>query len=140
MHYNNRRVLDIYTLQLVKHITLVAALLLSSSAAAHEMTPTYPEARQSWIEGVKVVDMKLWNRRNDAEWYEINVFDAEWNPLPFAASDRIIKVEHLEQKTFQVYIREIDLSRVEFICTQSKQLREDVQSTGIMSRICSRLR
>ena len=114
--------------------------MLVSPAYAHEMTPTYPELKPSFMDGIYVTEMKMWNRRADAEYYEINVYDEEWNRVPFAAVDKIFRISYLEHLDFEVYIRERDKDKVEFICTTSKQLKEDVESTGVKSMICSRIK
>lgn len=113
---------------------------MASPVKAHELTPTYPELKPSFIEGVYVAKMKMWNRREDAEYYEINVYDEKWNSIPFAAVDRIFKISYLEHVNFEVYVKKSDKDKVEFICTTSKQLKDDVKSTGIKSMICSRPR
>jgi len=51
-----------------------------------------------------------------------------------------MKMGYLERKTFDVYVRDVDKGKVEYICTVSKQLKEDVKSSGIKSRICSRMK
>ena len=84
--------------------------------------------------------MKMWNRRNDAKYYEINVYDEEWNDIPFASTEKILKIDYLEHKKFHIYLRDEDTAMVTYICTTSKQLKQDVQSTGIKSRICSRVK
>ena len=61
-------------------------MLLCSNAVAHEMTPTYPKWKVSYIEGVKTTTMKMVNKRKDVEWYEIGVFDEEWEPIPFVTN------------------------------------------------------
>lgn len=118
----------------------VAAALVLTGAAAHEMTPTYPMMKPSYIDEVSTTQMRMWNRRNDVFYYEITVFDDQWNPVPFATPNKVIRLGFLETKTFDVYIRDKDVARVEYICSTSKQLKEDVQSTGIKSRICSRVK
>lgn len=118
----------------------LAVGLMTSSAIAHELTPTYPELRPSYIDEVSVITMKMWNRRNDAQYYEIGVFDKEWSPVPFATSARLLKLDYLEHKTFEIYIRDKDATQVEYICTTSKQLKSDVISSGIKSKICSRMK
>ena len=124
-------------MQLVKTIT--AALLISSSAAAHEMTPTYVEFKPSYVDGIYVTTVNLWNRRNDVEYYEISVLDEMWKRIPFASRDRIVKISHLKKQKIEIYIKQEDLRNVEFVCTSSKQLKSDVKSTGIKSMICSRI-
>lgn len=118
----------------------LAICLVTSSAIAHELTPTYPELKPSYIDEVSVMNMKMWNRRNDVQYYEIGVFDKEWEPIPFATPARLLKLEYLEHKSFEIYIRDKDAPRVEYICTTSKQLKVDVQSTGVKSKICSRMK
>lgn len=124
----------------MKHIIIAAALLISTGAAAHELTPTYPKLIPSFVDGVLVAKMKMWNRRKDAEYYEIDVYDEEWNPISFASVDKIFRMQYLEKKNIEIFIRESDKDRVEFICTTSKQLKQDVKSTGVKSRICSRVK
>jgi len=120
---------------------LAAALIsISGNAAAHELTPTYPEISSSYIDGISVTTMKMWNRRSDASYYEISVFDEEWNPVGFATSNRIMQLGYLEHRNFKIYFRDEDKDKVSYICTTSKQLKEDVLSTGIKSKICSRIK
>ena len=119
--------------------TLMAIALFTSSAIAHELTPTYPELKPSYVDKVLVTTIKMWNRRNDVEYYEIGVFDEEWDKIPFATTDRIFKVSYLQHKTMDVYFRDKDVDRIFWICTTSKQLKQDVKSTGVKSRICSRI-
>ena len=121
-------------------ISIIAAALITTSAAAHELTPTYPEIEPAYIDGVSVIKMKMWNRRDDASYYEVGVFDKEWKSVPFATPEKIIKLGYLEHKSFELYIRDVDTSIVKYICTTSKQLKQDVQSTGIKSRICSKVK
>lgn len=124
----------------MRHIIIAVALLITTSATAHELTPTYPKLSQSFVDGVVATKMKLWNRRQDVSYYEIGVYDEEWNNLPFASSSRIMRIDYLASKNFEVYIKKKDAKKVEYICTTSKQLKEDVKSTGVKSRICSRVK
>ena len=125
---------------MTKYKFAAALILFFNSAAAHELTPTYPEIEPAYVDGVSVIKMKMWNRRSDASYYEVNVFDDEWKSVPFATPDKIIKLGYLEHKSFELYIRDVDCDKVAYICTTSKQLKQDVQSTGIKSRICSRVK
>ena len=124
----------------MRNLITAAALLIASNAAAHELTPTYPKFEMSYINNVYVTTLKMWNRREDVSYYQIGVFDEEWNPVPYAASERLIKMEYLGQKSFDIYIHKKDLTKVEFICTTSKLLKQDVESTGVTSRVCSRIK
>lgn len=139
MYNNIRRILDIHVLQLVKTITITTALLLSTSAVAHEMTPTYFQFKPSFVDNVKVTTVNIWNRREDVQYYEVSVLDKFWNRVSFATRDRIIKLPYLKREKIDIYIKQEDVGDVEYICTSSKQLKSDVQSTGIKSMICSRI-
>lgn len=125
---------------MTKYGYAAALILFFNSAAAHELTPTYPEIEPAYVDGVSVIKMKMWNRRSDASYYEVNVFDDEWKSVPFATSEKVMKLGYLEHKSFELYIRDADCDKVAYICTTSKQLKQDVQSTGIKSRICSRVK
>lgn len=114
--------------------------LLSSASFAHEMTPTYPKMRPSHLDNVYVTTMEMFNKRKDVEYYEIGVFDAEWNPVPFVTSYEIINLRYLGHVTFDVYIRKSDVGRVEYICSKSKLRKEDLTRTAISSKICSRVK
>ena len=124
----------------MRFYAIAAAMLFANVAAAHEMTPAYPKFKPAYVDGILQTTMKIWNRRQDASYYEIGLFDEEWNRVSFAAVNVIIRVGYLETKTFDVYIHKRDLDKVEFICTTSKLLKQDVDSTGITSRICSRVK
>jgi len=124
----------------MKYMVLAAAVLFGSIAAAHELTPTYPKFNPSYLSGVSVTRMKLWNRREDVLYYELALYDEQWKPLPFATTNRLIQLEYLQSKSFEVYVRDSDLEKLEYICTTSKLLKDDVDSTGITSRICSRVK
>lgn len=114
--------------------------LTSAAAFGHEMTPTYPELRPSYIDGLYSASMKLFNRRDDVIFYDISVFDSEWKSIPFATQDKLIRIDYLEKKDFVVYIRGSDYDRVEYICTSSKLLKNNVGSTAVNSRICSKIK
>lgn len=119
---------------------LLFLLFASPSVSSHELTPTYPKMKPSYMDNVLVTTMRMFNKRVDVKYYQLSVYDKEWNPLPFASQGRIIELDYLETKTFDVYIRETDFERAEFICTKSKLIRGDVVSTGIASRVCSRIK
>ena len=121
---------------------IMLMLSLGSTASAHELTPTYPKLRTSHIDAVSVVTMMLFNRREDVTYYEIEVFDKEWNKIPFAASARILTVNYLERKSFDVYIRSKDKDKAVYVCTRSKLIKDDndeKELSVIASRICSKL-
>lgn len=122
-----------------KIIMMVVGILFSTTAYSHEWTPTYPKFEPSFLDGVVVTTMKIFNKRKEISYYEISVFDENWNPIPFASSEKILNVSYLGQKDVDIYIREVDCDRIEYICTTSKRILDDVESTGIDSRICSKV-
>ena len=119
-------------------VFFIAALFLAGKVSAHEMTPTYPPLVPSYVDGLVSAKMTMFNARKDVDYFEIGVFDDEWNPVPFAASAKILRVPHGSSKTFEVFVRHKDKNRATFICSLSK-LRTDSSARAIVSsKICSR--
>lgn len=118
--------------------TLIA-LLLAGGVQAHEMTPTYPTFKPSYVDKVYTTQMELFNKRRDVEFYEIGVFDENWVAVNFVSSYKIIKLDYLGHVTFDLYVRDIDVPRVEYICTVSK-IRDSGQTAYVSSKICSRVK
>jgi hypothetical protein len=124
----------------MKKWILLGLLGFGVHANGHQLTPTYPVLESSHINGVYQTTMNLFNRRDDIEYYQVNVYDQEWNPVAFAISERIIKLSYLERTQFTIYIRNEDKERVKYICTKSKILRDELQSAVVASRICSKIK
>lgn len=120
-------------------LTAVVAALMATTAHAHEWTPTYPKFEPSFMEGIVVTNMKIFNKRSDVEFYELTVHDKDWNAIPFASTAKLLYVPYLGQKSVDIFIREADCDRIEYICTTSKQLALDAPSSGVDSRICSKV-
>lgn len=118
----------------------VFGTILAGVASAHQFVPTYPELRPSFIEGVMVADLELFNKRENVEWYQIDVFDQNWNPISFATSEKIFNVPYLKRKKFQVFVREKDAESATYVCTRSRLRKNDFQDSGIASRICSKFK
>ena len=114
--------------------------LFGFQSNAHEMSPTYPVLDSSYIEGVVVAKMKLFNRRQDVSYYEINVFTEDWKSVSFATTDRLLKVDYNKNKMFNVYIRFADVKRAKYICTTSKVFKGGNQETLVSSMICSKIK
>jgi len=119
---------------------VIIAVCLCSSLHAHEMTPAYPKLESSYVEGVSVANLKIFNRRSDVSWYEIGVFTNNWKPVPFASTTNIIEVGYNKKKLFDVYIRSRDIAKAVYICTESKVFKGKEQVTLIASRICSKIK
>jgi hypothetical protein len=102
--------------------------------------PTYPKFENSFVEGVVYTKMELFNKRKEIGFYELGVFDADWNSLSFASESKLIRINYLETKHINVYIKKEDLKKAVYICTESKILKENVQATSIASKICSKIK
>ena len=113
---------------------------LSGYTSAHQFTPTYPELSLSYVKGVYKADMLLFNNRQDISYYSIGVYDKDWKPVKFATENRIVKMEHLERKNVTVYIRGEDKKKALYICSKSKTLGDEAQTSIVTSRICSKIK
>ena len=118
------------------------ALALLALAAfpvwAHEMLPTYPQLGPSYVDDVLQVQMRMFNKRQDVEYYEISVFDKDWQVVPFVTGYRILKVEYLSHVKFDIYIRKSDASKAMYVCSRSKLRKDNNEGTVVSSRICSK--
>jgi hypothetical protein len=115
-------------------------LLLCGSVAAHDMTPTYPKWKMSFIPSAKMTTMQVFNKRSDVQWYEIGVFDKEWQPIPFVTRYKIINIKYLHRVRFDVYVNDKNAKVVEYICSTSKLRGNDDFKPIVESRICSRFK
>jgi len=120
-------------------LTAVVAALMATTAHAHEWTPTYPKFEPSFMEGIVVTTMNIFNKRSDIDYYELTVHDADWRPIPFASTEKLLHVPYLSKKSVDIFIREADCDRIEYICTTSKQLALEAPTSGVDSRICSKV-
>jgi hypothetical protein len=117
------------------------ALVLASSASAHELTPTYVEPEMSYMDGISKAVLTMFNRREDVRYYEIELFDSEFNNIEFAAASKILEIEYTQRKTFEVYFKSENTGGVPtFICTTSKLEKENQTATMIESRVCSKIK
>lgn len=121
-------------------IILYGALLTTSKASAHEMVPTYPKLSQSYMDGLYTTTMTMFNKRPEVEYYEIGVYDDNWEPVKFVSNYKIWKVPYLSTVSFDVYIREDDKYKVRYICSKSKLRKSNMTRTAVSSRICSKVK
>lgn len=119
---------------------IILLLLLSGYANAHQFLPTYPKMLSSLRDGVYEVHMELYNSRKDITYYQLEVFDDNWNNIPFATFQRIVKVPYLDRRNLTVYIRKQDKFKATYICTKSKILQGNEQASVVSSRICSKFK
>jgi hypothetical protein len=125
----------------MKYLLLFLVLALGGKQVwAHEFTPAYPTLERSYMDGILVTKMLLFNRRNDVKYYELSVFDSEWNPVSFATTDKIVEVKYLERKYIDIFIREKDRSKAVYICSKSMLQPDGNKLTVVSSRICSKIK
>lgn len=121
-------------------IALLFLLLTTVSSHAHEMIPTYPKFKSSYLDGLMMTEMELFNKRSDVDYYEIGVFDKDFNSIPFVSSFTVYKVDYLQRIKFEVYIRMQDEQNVTYICSRSRVLEQKVSNTSVTSTICSKVK
>lgn len=115
-------------------------MVFGGYANAHQFLPTYPKFMISYIGGVYYTKMELFNARKDVEYYELSVYDKDWNSMAFASEAKIIRIKYLETKKLNVYVLGGDLSRVTYICSESKLPKDQETKTVVASRICSKVK
>lgn len=115
-------------------------MLVPLIANAHEMVPTYPKLKPSYMDGLMVTTMEIFNKRKDVEYYEIAVFDKDWKPIPFVSSFTVVQLDYLKRVKFDIYIREKDKDKALYVCSRSKTLQQKVSNTTITSKICSKFK
>ena len=123
-----------------RYLGLVILLLYGHSTSAHEFTPTYPDLKQSYVPGVLFSTMTLFNLRKDVTYYQIGVFDENWEKVPFAVQEKLLSVNYLEKVKVDVFIRSKDRKRAVYVCSKSKLLIEGTERTSLESRICSKFK
>ena len=79
---------------------------------AHEMTPAYPKFSNSYINNVSTTKMKLFNKR---------------------------KLGYNKTILFDIYVQTKDIKHVVYICTVSKNFKQEKKVTLVASRICSKI-
>lgn len=121
---------------------LFLLVLLSGYASSHSLTPTYPSLDLSYVPGVYKADLELFNARKDISYYEVNVFDADWNAITASIlPEKILRVPYSTSKKITVYIPAALKGKAVYICTKSKTLYTPVtQVTVILSKICSKIK
>ncbi len=119
-------------------LTLIFIFSFTNSFA-HEMTPAYPKFSKSYINDVSTTKMKLFNRREDVSYYKVEVLTNDWKPVAFASTNKIIKIGYNKTILFDVYVQTKDIRYVVYICTVSKNFKQENKVTLVASRICSKI-
>jgi len=124
----------------MKKLLAIVLAMFCGPALAHEMSPTYVEFNSSYVENVLETNIEIFNRREDVNFYEIEVYDKDWKPIVFVTNTKILNIKYLEKKSIDVYIREAHGDKVVYVCTLSRFVKEDVTKTNVSSRICSKVK
>ena len=114
--------------------------MLALPAYGHEMVPTYPRLEMSHVDGLLKTTMKMFNKRADVEYYEVGVFDKDFNPVPFVTAYNVFQLPYLSHTTFDIYIRAQDKDRAVYVCSRSKLRKDSNTKTAISSKICSKFK
>jgi len=107
-------------------------------ANAHQMSPTYPVLEDSYLEGISVTKVKVFNKREDVKYYEIGVFDKDFKPIPFVAQYKLRGIDFNEYAIFDIYLNNKYSKDATYICSES--MLTDIESTGLNSKICSKIK
>lgn len=121
-------------------VLLLNFCLLNTFALAHQFTPTYPKFTSSFVDGVVGTKMELFNKRRDVEYYELDVYDVNWKPVPFATETKLVYIKYLETKNIPIYVKAEDIKTVVYICSESRLQRRLTTETLISSKICSKVK
>lgn len=123
-----------------RYVLLILAFIICSPVYAHEMVPTYPKLAPSYMEGLHKTSLTVFNKRPEIEYYEIGVFTKDWKPIRFVSSYKVYKIPYLSAVTFDIYIQNINMDKVTYICSVSKLRKSVVNRTAVSSKICSKVR
>ena len=94
----------------------------------------------SFIPSAKMTTMQVFNKRSDVQWYQIGVFDKDWQPIPFVTRYKIINIKYLKRVKFDVYVNAENAKQAEYICSTSKLRGNDDFKPIVESKICSRFK
>lgn len=119
---------------------LLALFFVSGVAFSHEQVPTYPEWKRGIYPGVLTTTIEIFNKRNDVEFYEIGVFDKDWNPIYFVADYKVVQLKYLSSASIDIFIARENRDRAEYVCSRSKIRKGGDTRTAVSSRICSRFK
>lgn len=118
---------------------IIIFMVIGGYANAHQFTPTYPTFNYSFVPGVLSTKMELLNMRKDIDFYQINLYDDKWNPVPFMSSPNgIISIPYMKRKNIEVYVSVSNIDKVTYICSESKIISSKNVVTIVASKICSR--
>jgi len=115
----------------------IILLVVSGSAMAHELTPTYPKLKQSYIPEVLQTKVKMWNARVDVVYYKIEVTDKDWKEVPFITEEKMFKLDYMQRREIEIFLPS-DTS-AKYICTRSMLEKGARSRSMISSKVCSKI-
>ena len=124
----------------MRFCVVLLGVLTHGFSWGHELTPTYPELKTSYLSGVLKAEMHLFNSRKDINYCSVSVYDKDWKPVKFATESKIIQMDYLDHKDIEVYVRKKDQEKAHYICTKSKILKGKSAPALVASRICSKIK
>lgn len=124
----------------MRSCVVLLGVLAHGLSWGHELTPTYPELKTSYLSGVLKAEMHLFNSRKDINYYSVSVYDKDWKPVKFATESKIIQMDYLDHRDIEVYVRKKDQEKAHYICTKSKILKGKSAPALVASRICSKIK
>ena len=119
-------------------IRFLLLLFVSGSLEAHELTPTYPELRSSYMNDIYEVKLKMWNARSDVEYYKIEVTDEDWNDVPFITTEKVFRLEHFGRRDISIFLPSDTTAT--YICTRSMLEKGNASKSIISSKVCSKIK
>jgi len=119
---------------------LLFSLIFSMNSFADESIPTYPKWSNGIYPGVLTTTIEIFNKRKDVEYYDIGVFDKDWNPVYFVAEYKVIRLTYLSRTSIDIFIAKENREKVEYVCSRSKIRKEQSSRPAVSSKICSRFK
>jgi hypothetical protein len=124
----------------MKKFLVIVLAMFCGPALGHEMSPTYVEFKPSYIQNVLETNIEIFNKREDVDYYQVEVYDKDWKPVVFVTNTKIVNIKYLEKKSIDVYIKESDKDGVVYVCSLSRFIKDNVTKTNVSSRICSKVK
>ena len=112
-------------------------MLFGTSVFAHQMSPTYPELKASYMDGLSTARVRVFNKREDVKFYEIGVFDKDMKPIPFVTQYHLRGINFNQYAIFDVFINDKYRDDAVYVCTES-MLTEG--KLALASKICSKFK
>ena len=119
-------------------IRFLLLLFVSGYASAHELTPTYPELKTSYMKDILEAKVQMWNARVDVEYYKIEVTDEDWNDVPFITNEKVFKLDYLGRRDINIFLPSDTSAR--YICTRSMLEKGNAGKSIISSKVCSKIK